>query len=564
MRRTTFALVGIGLVLLGVILGQLGQWIQEDTGTPESDAFQTLNEAYEIIRESYVERVPPESLSTASIESMLEPLDQYSVYISPEQMAQVEETFQGSFEGIGITYDLIDGSNEQDTIVVMSVVPGGPSAKAGLRAGDRIVKVNGTSAIGWSHERIRTRLKGEKGSTVSVILRRPAHPDRIDAQITRDTVPLETVEAAYMMADRTGYVKLSRFARTTHRELSDALKTLEDNGMDRLVLDLRGNAGGLMSMAEKVADEFLVEGQLIVTARSRHEEFESVRYATEAGRFQEAPLIVLVDEHSASASEIVAGALQDHDRALLVGERTFGKGLVQRQFGLRDNSGLRLTVARFYTPSGRLLQRTDQAVRDSLRRADSTQSQSTDQVPDSLLYRTDAGRTVIGGGGIQPDEIVSDDIQNDYERRVQRQGILRTFARQWVDARADSLRSRWTGQREAFVEQFRLPSTVYPAFVRYAEEHGLRATEASSPPGEARTSGGGGPAGQTATSRVQAPEEVREARDQIEMWIKSYVGQRLFGPDMLIRFQNTEDPVLEKAMRSWPTAERWAERYPIE
>ena len=562
MKRTTFAVAGIGLVLLGVVLGQ---WVRDATSArPGAEAFRTLEEAYEVIRESYVEPVPPGSLTTASIEAMLKPLDRYSVYISPEQMTQVEESFRGSFEGIGISYRLIDGPSDQDTIAVQSVVSGGPSAEAGLRAGDRIVKVNGTSAVGWSHERIRTQLKGPKGSTVSVTLRRPARADRIEAQITRDTVPLETVEAAYMVEERTGYVKLGRFARTTHRELTDALKGLEDNGMDRLVLDLRGNPGGLMSMAEKVADEFLVDGQLIVTARSRHEEFASVRHATGEGRFEQSPLIVLVDRHSASASEIVAGALQDHDRALLVGERTFGKGLVQRQFGLRDGSGVRLTVARFYTPSGRLLQRSDRATEDSLGLPDSLRSQPTAHVPDSLVYHTDAGRSVVGGGGIYPDEVVTPDLQNDYQRRAERQGLIRAFARQWVDARADSLRTRWTGRSEAFAEQFQLPSTVYPAFVRYAEEHGLRAPEGSTVLAGAQTSGGMKQTGQEAMSRVRLSEDVRDARSKIEMLIKSYVGQRLFGPVMLIRVRNTKDPVLDEAMRSWSTAEDWAERYPIE
>ncbi|PQJ34200.1 hypothetical protein BSZ35_05925 [Salinibacter sp. 10B] len=555
MKRTTFALVGIGLVLLGAVLGQ---WVHDvSLDDSEPTAVRTLENAYDIIRSSYVEPVPPGSLTTASIEAMLKPLDRYSVYISPEQMRRVEETFQGSFEGIGITYELIDGPNGQDTIAVTSVLSGGPSAEAGLRAGDRIVEVNGTSAVGWSHERIRTRLKGPKGSTVSVTLRRPAHPNRIEAQITRDTVPLETVDAAYMVSDRTGYVKLSRFARTTHRELTDALKMLEDNGMDRLVLDLRGNAGGLMSMAEKVADEFLVDGQMIVTARSRHDEFGSVRYATGEGRFEQSPLIVLVDGRSASASEIVAGALQDHDRALLVGERTFGKGLVQRQFPLRGDSGLRLTVARFYTPSGRRVQRSEED--DSLGVTDSVRSLNRSEVPDSLVYHTDAGRAVIGGGGIQPDETVDGTQRNAYRRAVEARGLIRAFARQWGDAHADSLRSRWGGRPEAFATQFQLPTSVYPAFVRHAAEQGAGTMEAQSVPAETHA---GDPSGQA--TRTQMPTRIREAQTGIETMIKSHIGRRLFGLSMFFRVQNTTDPVLEEALRSWPTAERWSDRYPVQ
>ncbi len=563
MKRTTFALAGLGFVLLGALLGR---FYADSAPEPDAESFDKLRSAYEVIRASYVESVSPDSLVRATVEGMMSPLDAYSVYISRDRMTEVEETFQGSFEGIGITYELIDGPADRDTIGVVHVVPEGPSEDAGLRAGDRIVRVEGKSAVGWTHEKIRRRLKGPKGSSVTVELRRPGRADRIPTKITRDDVPLQTVEAQYAMGDSTGYVRLSRFARTTHRELIEALGALEEEGMARLVLDLRGNAGGLMTMAEKVADEFLVDDQLIVRARSRHDEYGGARYASGGGRFEDRPLIVLVDEQSASASEIVAGALQDHDRAVIVGQRTFGKGLVQRQFDLRDGSGLRLTVARFYTPSGRLLQRTDHGKRDSLRaeRAMSGEAEpvAVAEVPDSLVHRTDAGRRVVGGGGILPDRLVERDTSEGFRRAVERRGLVREFARQWIDARGDSLRQEWNGRPDAFLNLFMLPSTVYPAFVRYAAERGVRVASSMSVRENVAEASASGP--ETLEEPSSARTDVSSARSSIETLIKSYVGQRLFGPAVSIRIQNRADPVLDEAQRAWPAALRWAERYPVE
>lgn len=560
MRRTTFTLLGLGLVLVGAILGQ---FFVDSTPQPDEGSFEKLESAYEVIRDVYVEPVAPDSLARTSIEGMVSPLDAYSVYLSRTRMREVEETFQGSFEGIGITYELIDGPREQDTIGVVRVLPDGPSADAGLRAGDRIVHVEGESAVGWSNEQVRRRLKGPEGSSVTVSVRRPGRSELVRTTITRDDVPLQTVEAQYMMGDSTGYVRLSRFARTTHRELTDALKSLEEEGLDRLILDLRGNPGGLMSMAEKVADEFLVDDQLIVRARSRHDEYGGARYASGGGRFAERPLIVLVDEQSASASEIVAGALQDHDRAVLVGRRTFGKGLVQRQYDLRDGSGLRLTVARFYTPSGRLLQRPESADKDSLgQKAVPPGEVDPEGLPDSLVHYTDAGRPVVGGGGIVPDRLVERDTSQGYLHVVEGRGLIRDFARKWIDARADSLRNRWEGRPGAFVDQFTLPPTTYPALVQYAVERGARPSSWSSDPNG--SSEGTSPDFSSSRTPTKFHTDVEIDRAALETRIKSYVGQRLFGPALSIRIQNRTDPVLQEAQDSWAAAQKRATRYPVE
>lgn len=531
-------LAAVPLVLIGLVLGQWGhaRWT---AGTADhSPAATALSDAYTTVRRSYVDSVSAARLTDSILRHMLNRLDSYSVYIEPDRLRHIENTFEGSFEGIGISYERIDGPNGQDTLFVASVTPEGPSAEAGLRAGDRIVAVNDTPAVGWANSRIRDRLMGPEGSTVRVTLRRPGRPEPIRTTITRGTVPLETIEAAYMIDEATGYLRLSRFARTTHRELREGLRRLNRQGMERLILDLRGNAGGLLSMAQEVADEFLVDGQLIVTARSRHDEFAGARYAESGGLYEERPLVVLVDGRSASASEIVAGALQDHDRALLVGRRTFGKGLVQRQFDLEGGSAMRLTVARYHTPSGRQVQRpTSEAVGGSPRAPfDTAAAPDTAAVADSLLHRTDAGRVVIGGGGIWPDQVVPAPRPGGAcLDSVRAHGLLDVFTRRWVDAHADSLRARWDGRLDAFVRTYAPPASAYDRFRRYAARHGIGAPPAS--------------------------EE--EARSVVESHLHRRLALRLFGPAGALRVRNAASPVVATALQSWGEAVRRARRYPI-
>jgi len=528
-------LAAVPLVLIGVVLGHWGNSLwQEDA---QSKELRILSDAYTTIQSSYVDSISGRQLTEDALRKMAGSLDPFSVYIDPDQLRHIEDVFQGEFEGIGITYERIDGPGAQDTIFVASVTPGGPSAQAGVQAGDRVVAVEGTPAVGWTDETIRSRLMGPAGSTVDVTLRRPTRTEALEVRITRGTVPMETVAAGYMLDQRTGYIRLTRFARPTHEEVRRALQRLDEQGMERLVFDLRGNAGGLLSAAERVADEFLVEGQLIVDARSRHSEYSGARYATEEGLFEHRPLILLIDGQSASASEIVAGALQDHDRAFLVGRRTFGKGLVQRQYGLPDGSALRLTIARYHTPSGRRVQRPEDEVA-SHPWTDTTAGVDSTAVPDSLRYRTDAGRLVIGGGGIVPDRRVAPSGHPSTALdSAQTQGLLQTFARRWIDRRADSLRSVWGGRPEAFVDTYRLPATVYPRALRFVRE------ERESPWSPSPTDS--------------------MARARVEGYVRGRVGQRLFGPEVALRVRNGSDPVLDAASRAWGEAERRARNYPI-
>jgi len=549
-------------------------WGLESSGVVDRvpDALRNVTRAQSLIQDHYVETVAPESLAGSAIQGMLSHLDPHSVYIPPTRMDDIQESFRASFEGIGISYEKIGGPDDRDTIAVVTVQPGGPSAKAGLKPGDRIIAVNGTTAVGWTHETIRSRLKGPEGSQVAVTLRRPGVADPLTTRITRDDVPLHTVDAAVMLADSTGYIQLNRFARTTHQEIVRALSRLDERGMQRLILDLRGNAGGYMRMAERLSDEFLVEGQVIVSSRSRHRDYNETVRATDEGLYEDRPLVVLVDEHSASASEIVAGALQDHDRALIVGRRTFGKGLVQRQYDLGDRSGLRVTVARFYTPSGRLIQtpyRDDRASyyerkaalleRDPAAALDSL----VRHAPDSLRHHTDGGRVVLGGGGIMPDRIVPrDGTGRDFRQAVQQQGVVHDFARRWVDARVRRLTARWEGKEDAFIAHFSLPAGTYASFLQFAAQQGV-------PLGTVHVTSPSAPSTNTAAETQRDATDrfsrraVEEARPVVKTLIKSNIGRRLFGSDAWYRIRMPVDPAVVAALRHEKAARQLAMQYPV-
>jgi len=565
MKRTLSIVAGgATLLVLGVMLG----WGINSNWSPDAELeapTQKLTQAYRIIRARYVEPVSPDTLAAQAIRGIAGGrLDPYSRYIGQERMERVQETLEGSFEGIGISYELIRGPSGQDTIFVSTVVPDGPSDEVGLLPGDRIVAVEGKSAVGWTRERIRSRLTGPEGTAVRVMVRRPRRASPFQVTIERDQVPLRTLEAAYMMNDTTGYLRLRRFSRTTHRELSRSLRRLKNLGMQRLILDLRGNAGGLMGAARNVVNEFLVKGQVIVSARSDHTGYSETWYAEGEGAFQEGPLVVLVDGQSASASEIVAGALQDHDRALVVGRRTFGKGLVQRQFDFDDGSGLRLTIARFYTPSGRLLQRPYGAELSGPAGPDADSSLSdAGRDSSSIVHHTDAGRIVKGGGGIRPDLTVEPDSTGKNRPPIaHNQDLVRAFARNWIDPRADSLRTRWQERPDAFLQRYSLPSSVTTALAQYARSHGALATSDAS-------RGTFDPRGKTtgAARHGQSPPGPLPAEmnaHHLRTLIKSYVGQRVFGATMGTRVRNTIDPSVAEARKSWVKAEAFAARYPVE
>lgn len=361
-----------------------------------------FNEVIRYIDNVYVEDVNWESSTEGAINGLLETLDPHSVYITAADAVTNEENFDGKYQGIGIHYDVLDGY-----LTVISVIPGSPSEEVGLLAGDRIVKIDGQSAYKISMADVPRRLKGPAGSPVKVSVKRDDSPNTFDVTIVRGEIPIFTLNTYFMADDKTGYVWINRFARTTSSELADALNELEGKGIERLILDLRGNGGGLLKEAVKVVAQFIPGHKKVVYTQGRFSRYNEEFYTDdfEVSRVYDYPLIVLLDGGSASASEIVAGALQDYDRALIIGTNSFGKGLVQNEFELNDKSRIRLTVSKYYTPSGRLIQKPykNKGIEQYYNETIEDDSLSSDSLKNRPVFYTQKGRKVYGGGGISPD-----------------------------------------------------------------------------------------------------------------------------------------------------------------
>ncbi len=362
---------------------------------------QRFQEVLNAVSRYYVEEVDNQKLVNGAIGGMLETLDPHSVYIPKDQLSDVTEKFEGHFYGIGIEFNIF---NKVPTVV--SPMPGSPADRLGLRSADQIIAIEGKPTFGFTDEQVRSRLRGSEGSTVRLTIRRSNVDESFDVNITREKIPITSVESSFMLEPQTGYVLISRFAKTTGDELESALVKLEKLGMKQLVLDLRGNAGGFLEQAVSVSDKFIDHGKKIVYTRGRIAQANDDFYATEPDKHPRFPLIVLMNHGSASASEIVAGAVQDWDRGLVVGETSFGKGLVQSQIGLRDGAAVRITTARYYTPSGRLIQRPyDKTLSDYYEEGwdDLDPNAQPDTLKNRPTYKTSAGRLMYGGGGITPD-----------------------------------------------------------------------------------------------------------------------------------------------------------------
>ncbi|MEM1043321.1 MAG: S41 family peptidase [Bacteroidota bacterium] len=549
------------LVLLAVVLGvAIGMQARDvASSNAEADNLRKIEEAFNFIGRNYVERVDSASLSEDAIEGMLKGLDPHSIYIDVSDMRRVRENFEASFEGIGIYYEFLDGPDDRDTLAVLMPIAGGPSEEAGLLAGDRILTVGDTTAVGWETPEVEKYLKGPKGTEVEVTVRRQGFERPIAFTITRDKIPLHTVIASHMIDETTGYIKLQRFARTTYDEFMTALRGLEAQGMERLVFDLRGNAGGLMEMAIRISDEFLPAGDLVVYTQSRRADFNREYRARAGGAFEDRPVIVLVDENSASASEIVAGALQDHDRGLVVGRRTFGKGLVQQQFQLTDGSVLQMTISRYYTPAGRLIQtpyeqgETDEdyyASKVDLVEADRKLLSGEDgavlasalvgEVADSLRFTTDGGRTVYGGGGILPDYLVPLDTVSAALRTVIARSLDSEFARAYIDENA-SLRDAWEDRETEFVRTYEVSDETFRAFEDYVRDRDVEI--ASRPPED-----------DADRDNVLVRSELDAARPDIEVRVKAYLARRLFGIAAFHPVVHDIDPTFLEAMELWSQA----------
>ncbi len=442
--------IGLPLILfIGLAAGVLiGASLTNRSGSGDvGDEVQKMREVLSLIKNEYVDTANTEVLVEDAIEHMLGKLDPHSSYISAKDIVEANEDLRGNFEGIGIEFNIF-----HDTLVVVSALSGGPSESVGLRSGDKIIKVGdkNIAGIGLSNRDVQTHLKGPKGTEVKIEVLRKRIDKPIVFTIVRDKIPQFSVDASYMLDHEVGYIKVNRFAQTTYSEVKEAMVKLQKEGMKKLILDLQGNPGGYMDQAINIADEFLPKGEKIVFTKGQEEKYNENAFASEQGDFERGDLIVLVNEGSASASEIVAGALQDNDRALVVGRRSYGKGLVQRPFDLNDGSEVRLTISRYYTPSGRSIQKPydnlDEYDKDLMQRYKKGEFFSADSIQfnDSLKFETTHGRSVYGGGGIMPDYFVPLDTTSSskYFNQLFNANILREYAFGYAHENKSGLREK--------------------------------------------------------------------------------------------------------------------------
>ena len=455
--------------------------IQAQENKKNDSPIRKLTLAQFAIANLYVDETNPDKLVESAIIGMLEELDPHSTYSNAEEVKKMNEPLQGNFDGIGIQFNMAE-----DTLFVIQPVSGGPSEKVGILAGDRITHVNDTLIAGvkMTTEDIMRRLKGPKGTKVDVKVVRRGVDETLAFTIERDKIPVYSLDASYMATPKVGYIKINRFSATTHQEFMDALASLKGQGMQDLILDLQGNGGGYLNAAIDIANEFLGAGELIVYTEGRRNPRREF-FAKGDGKHQSGRLVVLVDEYSASASEIVAGAVQDWDRGMVVGRRTFGKGLVQRPIDLPDGSMIRLTVARYYTPAGRCIQKPYESIEqynaDLIERYNRGEMMSADSIhfPDSLKCMTlKKGRTVYGGGGIMPDNFVPVDTTRftKYHSQLSNRGVLLKVHFQLIDA----YRDKWTKEYDdyaKFSQNFEPDETMMQQLIAEGEKAGVKYDE---------------------------------------------------------------------------------------
>lgn len=477
------AVYGITALGAGVFIGFLAQpTFSGDNVLQQSKKFNdVLNNTYK----NYVDDVDSQKLVEAAIKGMLNELDPHSVYIPAEQMKKVEEDFRGSFDGIGVEFDIV-----KDTITIVSPISGGPSEALGVQSGDKIIKIDGQNAVGLTREDVPKKLRGPKGTKVLISVKRGGEQAPIEFNITRDKIPLYSVDASFIIdGTDVGYITVNRFAATTHQEIVTAARDLRGQGMKRMILDLRGNPGGFLDQAFRIADEFIPGGKKIVFTQGRREEFNDDFISTDGGEFEKIPLVVMINEGSASASEIVSGAVQDLDRGLIVGETSFGKGLVQRQYELGDGSAYRLTISRYYTPSGRLIQR-EYKDKDKYRhlegRADLEEGESTETLIKKMdksdtsrpVFKTIGGRPVLGGGGIVPDYVVKSDTVTPLSVAIRRKNLFWEFTDEYLKGKGASVRSTYANDFNKFLKNYNVDNSVVADFKAAAQKAGIEWNEA--------------------------------------------------------------------------------------
>lgn len=520
-RQIALPLVlGIGLaagVLIGASLNT--KPVVGDSG----EDVRKLREVLGLIKDEYVDTAKTEKLVDDAIQHMLEKLDPHSAYIPISERVEANEDLQGNFEGIGIEFNIF-----HDTLVVVSAISGGPSEAVGLRAGDKIVKVGDKviASVGLTNLQVMKLLKGPKGTEAKLEVFRKHEKNLLTFTIIRDKIPQASVDVAYLIAPETGYIKVNRFSQTTYEDFRKAIEGLREKGMKRLVLDLQGNPGGYMNQAIDMADEFLSDGRKIVFTRGKDGKYDSDAMSTEKGDFEKGDLIVLVNEGSASASEILAGALQDNDRALVVGRRSFGKGLVQSPFDLSDGSELRLTISRYYTPSGRSIQKPyggmEEYSRDISKRFRRGEFFHADSIhfSDSLKYQTVNGRTVYGGGGIMPDYFVPLDTTTNsrYLNELYISNSMQEFTFTYANAHKAELKKMGF---EAFRSRFQVSDMMLEQLARVGQQNKVKPDW----------------------------KDLQQHKQIFVINVKAQIARRIWGNDGFYPIFNESNEVLQQALR---------------
>ena len=516
-------------IIIGVILAPVSKYDNVMVYSNNGDGYSAsskISDLLYLISTKYVDTVSFDSLVDKTLVTMLDNLDPHSVYIPAPTLKAEMESLEGNFEGIGVMFRL-----DEDTILVIQTINGGPAEKAGVMAGDRIITINDNVVAGKdiTNDDVIHQLKGKKGTKVRIGVKRSGVPKLLNYTLKRDVIVTNSVSYKGILSPGVGYIKLEEFSSDSYSEFVNALYYLQEKGAKKLIFDLRGNSGGYLDQAVAIVDEFLSNSKDLIVYTEDRDRRKHKSFATANGEFTNGALVVMIDEFSASASEIVAGAIQDNDRGTIVGRRSFGKGLVQEQFHLKDGSALRLTVARYYTPSGRCIQRpyekgSDEYYQDLLMRLTAELSDSMNYKPknDTVKYYTKNGCVVYGGGGILPDIIIpyQKDITYIYYNTLIRKGLIQKYAFEYIDRHGNELKKQYP-TADSFVQNFNINNAGLETFVQYTEKHGVPRDKTS----------------------------IAAHGKELKTCIKAYMAELLYGQDAFYEIYLTTDPELDKALK---------------
>ena len=523
-NKSLMPIIYSAILVAGIFLGiYLAKSNGITAASQSNDDMSYINDVFSLIDKEYVDTINIKDLQVKAVTHILESMDPHSEYIKPEVLEDVNDNLQGSFHGIGVSFRI-----EKDTIAIINTIKGGPSEKVGIMAGDRIVYVGDTLVAGTkvTNKDAMRLLKGPKKTKVDVKIKRRGVDELLDFTIVRDVIPTHSVDVAYMIDDEIGFVKMTKFSATTHKEFVEAIKKLKSEGMKKLIIDLRDNTGGYLGESVGVVDELLEDNKLIVYTEGEHRE-RAYLFSRHRGLWEDKDVVVLINEGSASASEIVAGALQDNDRGTIIGRRSFGKGLVQEQFDLGENGALRLTVARYYTPTGRCIQKPftgnkEEYLLEEYSRYTTGEMFNIDSIhfADSLKYITPEGRIVYGGGGIMPDIYVplENDSSHYFFNKMANSGILFQYAFDYADAHRKKILSY--GDVKNFDKKFVFTDAMFDELMRRAEEKKITGNKA----------------------------DKDKARELSEPLFKAYVARDVFGDEAFYVLYEPIDEILQEAI----------------